>query len=186
MSTAVSSNPPLIPSREAVIDRRLPATIVVQRGLRTPTGPSFGNCSTAFVRALVFPIPIHAAIDKPGGVVFRCDTVSSDSDCWLEIPASMFDRSSCVKCTPPFISRLSSDPGFLCLASEICNTASTYLRVRCSSRSLPCFTIPRDVAHCARFANSSSAALLLVLVRRKAGAFLEGAYVAAPDTNKTI
>jgi hypothetical protein len=44
-----------------------------------------------------FPIAIHEAINKPDGVVFRCDLVDSDSDRWLEIPAWMFDRSACAK-----------------------------------------------------------------------------------------
>src|SRR5262249_36588973 len=35
------------------------------------------------------PIAIHEAIDKPDGVVFRCDMVDSDSDRWQEIPAWM-------------------------------------------------------------------------------------------------
>jgi hypothetical protein len=43
------------------------------------------------------PIAIHKAIDKPDGVVFRCDIVDSDSDRWLENPAWMFDRSACAK-----------------------------------------------------------------------------------------
>ena len=44
-----------------------------------------------------FPIAIHEAINKPDGVVFRCDIVDSDSDRWREIPAWMFDRSACAK-----------------------------------------------------------------------------------------
>src|SRR5262249_23671599 len=43
------------------------------------------------------PIAIHEAIDKPDGVVFRCDMVDSDSDRWQEVPAWMFDRAVCVK-----------------------------------------------------------------------------------------
>ena len=42
-------------------------------------------------------IGIHEAIERPGGVVFRCDLTASDANRWLEIPAWMFDRSSCAK-----------------------------------------------------------------------------------------
>src|SRR5579863_2702153 len=42
-------------------------------------------------------IGVHEAIEKPDGVVFRCDLNGSDSNRWLEIPAWMFDRSTCVK-----------------------------------------------------------------------------------------
>ena len=40
---------------------------------------------------------IHEAIERPGGVVFRCDLTASDANRWLEIPAWMFDRSACAK-----------------------------------------------------------------------------------------
>src|SRR5262245_62801318 len=42
-------------------------------------------------------IGIHEAIERPGGVVFRCDLTASDANRWLEIPAWMFDRSACAK-----------------------------------------------------------------------------------------
>ena len=42
-------------------------------------------------------IGIHEAIERPGGVVFRCDLTASDAKRWLEIPAWMFDRSACAK-----------------------------------------------------------------------------------------
>src|ERR1700758_719765 len=42
-------------------------------------------------------VAIHAAIERPDGVVFRCDLAASDSERWLEIPAWMFDRSACAK-----------------------------------------------------------------------------------------
>ena len=60
--------------------------------------------STKF-RELLYPwhpwsdlrIGIHEAIERPGGVVFRCDLTASDANRWLEIPAWMFDRSACAK-----------------------------------------------------------------------------------------
>ena len=42
-------------------------------------------------------IGIHEAIERPGGVVFRCDLTASDANRWLEIPAWMFERSACAK-----------------------------------------------------------------------------------------
>jgi hypothetical protein len=42
-------------------------------------------------------IGIHEAIERPGGVVFRCDLTASDANRWLEIPAWMFDRSASAK-----------------------------------------------------------------------------------------
>ena len=42
-------------------------------------------------------IGIHEAIERPGGVVFRCDLTASDANRWLEIPAWMFDRSACAE-----------------------------------------------------------------------------------------
>src|SRR5262249_25937978 len=42
-------------------------------------------------------IGIHEAIERPGGVVFRCSLTASDAKRWLEIPAWMFDRSACTK-----------------------------------------------------------------------------------------
>jgi hypothetical protein len=42
-------------------------------------------------------IGIHEAIERPGGVVFRCDLTASDANRWLEIPAWMLDRSACAE-----------------------------------------------------------------------------------------
>jgi hypothetical protein len=42
-------------------------------------------------------VGIHEVIERPGGVVFRCDLKASDLERWLEIPAWMFDRSACAK-----------------------------------------------------------------------------------------
>jgi hypothetical protein len=44
-----------------------------------------------------FRIGIHEAVERPGGVVFRCDLKASESERWLEIPAWMFDRSACAR-----------------------------------------------------------------------------------------
>src|SRR5215467_6435498 len=68
---------------------------VVQQGLRTPTVPSFGSCCIRGIHGL--RIGIHEAIERPSGVVFRCDLTASDANRWLEIPAWMFDRSACAK-----------------------------------------------------------------------------------------
>ena len=71
---------------------------------------AFGDCTTTLenahgteFRELLYPwhpwfglrVGIHAAIDKPDGVVFRCSLSGLDADRWLEVPAWMFDRSAC-------------------------------------------------------------------------------------------
>jgi hypothetical protein len=63
------------------------------------------NAHSTEFRELLYPwhpwsdlrIGIHEAIERPGGVVFRCDLTASDAHRWLEIPAWMFDRSACAK-----------------------------------------------------------------------------------------
>jgi len=40
---------------------------------------------------------VHEAIDKSGGSIFRCTLSGSDACRWLEVPAWMFDRSTCAK-----------------------------------------------------------------------------------------
>src|SRR5262249_6234546 len=63
------------------------------------------NAHNTEFRELLYPwhpwsglrIGIHEAIERPGGVVFRCDLTASDAKRWLEIPAWMFDRSACAK-----------------------------------------------------------------------------------------
>src|SRR6516225_2673093 len=63
------------------------------------------NAHSTQFRELLYPwhpwsdlrIGIHEAIERPGGVVFRCDLTASDANRWLEIPAWMFDRSACAK-----------------------------------------------------------------------------------------
>jgi hypothetical protein len=62
------------------------------------------NAHNTEFRELLYPwhpwsglrIGVHEAIEKPGGVVFRCD-LTADSERWLEIPAWMFDRSVCAR-----------------------------------------------------------------------------------------
>jgi hypothetical protein len=57
------------------------------------------------IRELLYPrhpwsglrISVHEAIDRPDGVVFRCDLDASDANRRLEIPAWMFDRSACAR-----------------------------------------------------------------------------------------
>jgi hypothetical protein len=63
------------------------------------------NAHNTEFRELLYPwhpwsglrIGIHEAMERPGGVVFRCDLTASDANRWLEIPAWMFDRSACAK-----------------------------------------------------------------------------------------
>jgi hypothetical protein len=40
-------------------------------------------------------VPVHEAIEKADGVVFRCTLSGSGADRWLEVPAWMFERASC-------------------------------------------------------------------------------------------
>jgi hypothetical protein len=42
-------------------------------------------------------IGIHEAIERLGGVVFRCDLTAFDANRWLEISTWMFGRSACAK-----------------------------------------------------------------------------------------
>ena len=42
-------------------------------------------------------VGVHEAIEKSDTIVFRCNLSGSDADCWLEVPAWMFDRSACTK-----------------------------------------------------------------------------------------
>jgi hypothetical protein len=76
-------------------DSRVQPQTVVQRSLAHRT--EFRELLYRFHPWSGFPIAIHEAINKPDGVVFRCDLVDSDSDRWLELPAWMFDRSACAR-----------------------------------------------------------------------------------------
>ena len=73
-------------------------TGVVQQNVRTPTGPSFASCCIPGTHGRVFGLASTQAIERPDGVVFRCDLTASESERWLEIPAWMFDRSTCARC----------------------------------------------------------------------------------------
>jgi len=42
-------------------------------------------------------VGVHAAIERSGGTVFRCNLSGSDADRWLEVPAWMFDQSACAR-----------------------------------------------------------------------------------------
>jgi hypothetical protein len=79
---------------------------VVQRGLRTPTGPFFARFFITIILGLVaeFAFMWH---DKAGCVVFRCTLDGSQADRWLEVPAWMFDRTACpdqLLAAQPFVS----------------------------------------------------------------------------------
>src|SRR5215471_17559342 len=39
---------------------------------------------------------IHEAVEKIGGTVLRCSRASGTGDRWLELPAWMFDRATCM------------------------------------------------------------------------------------------
>src|ERR1700745_818014 len=68
--------------------------VVVQRGLRTFTGPFFARFFTGIILSLVaefaFIVP-----SKDGFVVFRCTLEEAQADRGLEVPAWMFDRTAC-------------------------------------------------------------------------------------------
>ena len=52
---------------------------------------------------MLFGSAFTQAVEKSGGVIFRCNLTGSDADRWLdlsstlEIPAWMFDRSACAE-----------------------------------------------------------------------------------------
>ena len=73
------------------------------------------NAHDTEVRELVYPwhpwsglrICIHEVVERPDGIVFRCDLKASGTGRWLEIPAWMFDRAACPDTTlksVPFVS----------------------------------------------------------------------------------
>src|ERR1700756_5622885 len=68
--------------------------VVVQRGLRTFTGPFLARFFTGIILSLVaefaFIVP-----SKDGFVVFRCTLEESQADRGLEVPAWMFDLTAC-------------------------------------------------------------------------------------------
>src|SRR5437588_5744791 len=90
----------------------LTARIVLPDSACSAPGAASRCCTTRLenahgteFRELLYPwhpwsglrIGIHEAIERPGGVVFRCDLTASDANRWLEIPAWMFERSACAK-----------------------------------------------------------------------------------------
>jgi hypothetical protein len=48
---------------------------------------------------------VHEAIEKSDGGVFRCSLSGSDTGCWLEVPAWMFNRSACARVRLPTVAR---------------------------------------------------------------------------------
>jgi hypothetical protein len=78
------------------------ASVIVQRGLRTPHRTEFRKLLYRFHSWSGFPLAIYTAIGKPDRVAFRCDIVGSDLDRSLE--NSSVDRSECAKV------RLATDP----------------------------------------------------------------------------
>jgi hypothetical protein len=73
------------------------ANRVVQQGVRTATELSFGNFYITWHPWFGLRVGVHEAIDKSGGIVFRCNLSGAGTDRWLEVPAWMFDRSACVR-----------------------------------------------------------------------------------------
>jgi hypothetical protein len=67
------------------------AAAIIQRGLRTSTGPSFTNSFTDGIRGSGW-VCVHEVIDKADCVVFRWTLCGSDADRWIEAPAWLFDR----------------------------------------------------------------------------------------------
>ena len=67
---------------------------VVQRGLRTPTGPFVARFFIVHHPWFGRRVCIHGTVDKAGYVVFRCTLEGSQADRWLEVPAGMFDRAA--------------------------------------------------------------------------------------------
>src|SRR5882672_7164072 len=66
---------------------------VVQRGLRTPTGPFFARCFIGIILGLVAEFAFMGPSTR-SDVVFRCTLDGSQADRWLEVPALMFDRTA--------------------------------------------------------------------------------------------
>src|SRR6516164_3976132 len=89
----------------ASVRDQMPKPSCVSCQLGSPTTTRLENAHNTEFRELLYPwhpwsglrIGIHEAIERPGGVVFRCDLTASDANRWLEIPAWMFDRSACAK-----------------------------------------------------------------------------------------
>src|ERR1700751_3472762 len=67
---------------------------IVQRGLRTPTGPFFATFFIGIILGLVAEFAFHGTVEKAGYVFFRCTLEESQADRWLEVPAWMFDRTA--------------------------------------------------------------------------------------------
>ena len=59
---------------------------VVQKGLRTPTGPLSENCFIIGVPWFGMRVAIHEAVDKADGVVFRCTLSGSAVKRHPELP----------------------------------------------------------------------------------------------------
>ena len=63
------------------------------------------NAHETEFRELLYPwhpwyglrVGVYTAVEKSGGIIFRCNLTGSDADRWLEIPAWMFDRSACAR-----------------------------------------------------------------------------------------
>jgi len=77
-------------------------------------------------------VGVHEAIDKPDGIVFRCNLSGSHTDRWLEVPAWMFDRSACARV------RVSADPhGNLAALTALAALLRQVLSDRLASSNAP-------------------------------------------------
>lgn len=74
--------------------------IVVQQGLKTPTGPFAVRFCTGFTPWAGREVFVYVVIDKADGVVFRCTLDGSETQRFLEIPSRMFDGAA----AEPFVS----------------------------------------------------------------------------------
>ncbi|GEC59084.1 hypothetical protein BEL01nite_81270 [Bradyrhizobium elkanii] len=70
------------------------ATIVVQQGLRTPTGPFTVRFCTGLALKASREVFVHAVIDKADGDVLCCTLDGSETERLLEIPSGMIERAA--------------------------------------------------------------------------------------------
>ena len=84
-------------------------------------------------------IHVHQAVERAGGIVFRCNLTGTTSDRLLEIPAWMFDRAVCTMTCLEAASRV--DIGALSALSRLLQVAAK--KISASSVSSAAFS-PHD------------------------------------------
>ena len=80
--------------RRVLVDRKVRASLVIQRGLRTPTGPFFARFFIGIILGLVAEFAFMRQSTKLVMSFFRCTLEELQADRWLEVPAWMFDRTA--------------------------------------------------------------------------------------------